>query len=285
MDRSAGVKATHSATTGGGSGTWVPTPVVRLSIWLHAFAVLALIAWPARWPWLLGGLAGNHLLLGAFGMWPRSRLIGANLVALPRSRCPNAYVALTFDDGPDPNVTPRVLDLLDRYGAKASFFCIGRRATAHPDIVRDIVTRGHSVENHSHRHSNSFACYLPAALDREIGDAQAALTAITGNRPRFFRAPMGLRSPLLDPVLARSALVYVSWTRRGWDAVSGNPAKVVRRLTRRLSAGDVILLHDGSCARTHDGDPIVLAVLPSLLEHLARRGLRAVSLPIALAPS
>jgi peptidoglycan/xylan/chitin deacetylase (PgdA/CDA1 family) len=277
------VKTMRSATTDAGPGAWAPTPLVRLSIWLHAFAVLTLFACPEWWPWLLGALVGNHLLLGAFVVWPRSRLIGANLVRLPRSGSANAYVALTFDDGPDPDVTPRVLDLLDRYGAKASFFCIGEIAVAHPEIVRDIVRRGHSVENHSHRHPNSFACYLPAALNREIDDAQAALGSITGSKPRFFRAPMGLRSPWLDPVLMRSALRYVSWTRRGWDAVSTNPAKVLRRLTRRLAAGDVILLHDGSCARTHDGDPVVLAVLPPLLEDLARRGLRPVSLPIALA--
>ena len=257
--------------------------MVRISIWLHAFAVLTLIACPEWWLWPLGALVGNHLLLGALGMWPRSRLIGANLVRLPGSVTANSYVALTFDDGPDPTVTPRVLDVMDRYGAKASFFCIGELAVAHPEIVRDIVRRGHSVENHSHRHPISFACYLPAALNREVHDAQAALGSITGSKPRFFRAPMGLRSPLLDPVLVRSALRYVSWTRRGWDSISTNPAKVLRRLTRRLAAGDVILLHDGSCARTHDGDPVVLAVLPPLLEDLARRGLRPVSLPIALA--
>jgi peptidoglycan-N-acetylglucosamine deacetylase len=96
---------------------------------------------------------------------------------------------------------------------------------------------------------------------------------------------MDLRSPLLDPVLVRSALVYVSWTRRAWDTISKNPALVLRCLTRRQAASDVILLHGGSCARTLDGDPVVLAVLPLLLEELARRGLRPVSLPIALATS
>ena len=264
---------------------WTPTPVVRLSICLHVSAALTLIAHPEWWRWSLGALAANHLLLGAFGMWPRSRLIGANLVTLPRSGNAKGYVALTFDDGPDPSVTPGVLDVLDQYGAKASFFCIGERAVAHPEIVRDIVRRGHSVENHSHRHSISFACYLPAMLNREIDDAQAALESITGSKPRFFRAPMGLRSPLLDPMLVQSALLYVSWTRRGWDSISKNPASVLRRLMRGLAPGDVILLHDGSCARTHDGDPVVLAVLPSLLEGLARRRLRPVSLPMALEQS
>jgi peptidoglycan/xylan/chitin deacetylase (PgdA/CDA1 family) len=251
----------------------------------HVFVVLALLACPEWWPWLLAAVLGNHLFLGALVMWPRDRLLGANLVRLPRSSRENGFVALTFDDGPDPYVTPRVLDLLDRYGARASFFCIGQRATAYPDIVRDIVRRGHSVENHSHRHPHCFAFYLPHALKREIDDAQVAMESITGIKPRFFRAPMGLRSPGLDPVVVRSALLYVSWTRRGWDCVSRSPAMVLRRITRSLVAGDVILLHDGSCATTRGGEPVVLAVLPQLLDHLASRRLHPVSLPIALATS
>ena len=240
--------------------------VVRFSIWCTYSSYLPCIACPEWWPWLLAAVLGNHLFLGALVMSPRNRLLGANLVTLPRSSRENGFVALTFDDGPDPNVTPLVLDLLDRYGAKASFFCIGRRAAAYPDIVRDIVRRGHSVENHSDRHPHCFAFYLPHALQREIGDAQTAMESITGCKPRFFRAPMGLRGPVLDTVLVRSALLYVSWTRRGWDCVSGNPAMVLRRLTSGLAAGEVILLHDGSCARTDAGDPVVLAVLPPLLE-------------------
>jgi peptidoglycan-N-acetylglucosamine deacetylase len=261
---------------------WIPTKTVRLSIWLHAFAILTLIVCPKWWHWTLAMLLGNHLLLAAFGMSPRSKLLGPNLVSLPRHGSENGLVALTFDDGPDPAVTPLVLDLLDLHNAKASFFCIGQRAIAHPGIMRDIVRRGHSVENHSYSHSNIFALYPPASLIREVAEAQSVIESVTGQTPRFFRAPMGLRSPLLDPVLARSALSFVSWTRRGLDSVCRRPATVLRRLTRRLAGGDVILLHDGSCARTRDGDPVVLTVLPLLLEHLADRGLRPVSLPIAL---
>src|SRR5262249_9013664 len=147
------------------------------------------------------------------------------------------HVALTFDDGPDPQVTPIVLDLLDRHAAKASFFCIGHRAAAHPDIVRDIVRRGHSVENHSYQHPYAFACYLPHALRREIEKTQAALQRLTGARPTFFRAPAGLRRPLLDPVMTQSQLRYVSWTRRGFDCISRDPVAVLRRLIRGLSAG------------------------------------------------
>ena len=262
---------------------WIPTKTVQLSIWFQAFAIMTLIACPQWWHWMLAALLGNHLLLGAFGMAPRSKVLGANLAALPGNSSENGFVALTFDDGPDPIVTPLVLDLLDLHNAKASFFCIGQRAIAHPEIVREIVRRGHSVENHSYRHSNWFALYLPGSLTREIAEAQSAIESVTGQTPQFFRAPMGLRSPLLDPVLARSTLRLVSWSKRGLDSVCRRPAMVLRRLTRRLRCGNVILLHDGSCARTRDGDPVVLQVLPLLLKHLADRGLQPVSLPIALA--
>jgi peptidoglycan/xylan/chitin deacetylase (PgdA/CDA1 family) len=101
--------------------------------------------------------------------------------------------------------------------------------------------------------------------------------------PRFFRPPAGLRSPLLDPVLARTGLRHVSWSRRGRDGVRGDPRQVLAALLDGLAPGDVILLHDGNCARTPAGEPVSLAVLPSLLDSLRRRGLRPVSLRAAFA--
>jgi peptidoglycan/xylan/chitin deacetylase (PgdA/CDA1 family) len=262
---------------------WKPTTAIRLSIWLHSLVILTGVVWPAVWPWLLAVLLSNHLLLAIFGMSPRSQVLGGNLVRLPPLGSAKGYVALTFDDGPDPEVTPMVLDLLDRHAAKASFFCIGRRAAAHPEIVRDIIRRGHSLENHSYRHPYAFACYLPSAMRREIEKTQSVIHALTATRPAFFRAPAGLRSPLLDPVMTQSRLRYVSWTRRGLDCFSRSPAAVLHRLIRGLAAGDVLLLHDGSCTRTRNGEPIVLVVLPRLLQHLAQLGLRPVSLPIGCA--
>jgi peptidoglycan-N-acetylglucosamine deacetylase len=148
-------------------------------------------------------------------MCPRSPILGPNLRRLPQSCVSRGEIAVTFDDGPDPIVTARVLDLLDRYGAKASFFCVGSKAASYPEIVQEIVRRGHSVENHSQRHPAAFAAYGIGRLRRETEAAQETLGAICGRAPAFFRAPMGLRNPLLDPVLSRLGIRYVSWTRRG----------------------------------------------------------------------
>ncbi|HEV2009284.1 MAG TPA: polysaccharide deacetylase family protein, partial [Burkholderiales bacterium] len=199
------------------NGRWRPAPAIRVSIVLHAAGAIALMIEPSWWPWVLSVLVGNHLVLTAAVLWPRGRLLGPNLARLPASAVARDEVCLTFDDGPDPQVTPRVLELLNRHDATASFFCIGEKAAAFPALVREIARAGHSVENHSYRHAHAFAFYGMARLRREVAAAQAVITGITGRPPVFFRAPMGFRSPLLDPVLAKCGLRYVSWTRRGYD--------------------------------------------------------------------
>jgi peptidoglycan/xylan/chitin deacetylase (PgdA/CDA1 family) len=260
---------------------WHPAPAIRFTALFHAGGIASIAALPELWPPIVAGLAANHAVLFAASLLPRSRLIGPNLVRLPAAAAQRGEVAITFDDGPDPEVTPRVLDLLDAHGAQASFFCVGERAAAAPGLAREIVRRGHSVENHSHRHSTAFGWYGPWRLRRELEAAQRVLAEAAGVAPRFFRAPFGTRNPLLDLALARLGLTFVSWTRRGYDTVDGDAARVLERLVDGLAAGDVLLLHDGVTARERRPAPAVLAVLPRLLERLADRGLKPVSLRTA----
>jgi Predicted xylanase/chitin deacetylase len=248
----------------------------------HLGSATILMAQPECWPVIGAVLAANQLVLIGAGMWPRSWLLGPNIVKLPEHAVLRKQIALTFDDGPDPTVTSCVLDLLDRYAAKASFFCIGKKAQAYSEIVREIAARGHDLENHTYSHSNAFACFRLAALQRELETTQDILVRITGRVPSFFRAPAGIRSPLLDLALARSGLRYVSWTRRGYDTVTRDPERVVRRLLKGLSAGDVLLLHDGAATRCQNARQVVLEVLPRLLDHLTHRGLVPVTLQSAI---
>jgi peptidoglycan/xylan/chitin deacetylase (PgdA/CDA1 family) len=192
-------------------------------------------------------------------------------------------VAITIDDGPDPDITPRVLALLDEHDVKATFFCIGERVLRHPELARDMVRRGHTIENHSQRHLHHFSLLGPRGLAREIGRAQDSIAAVTGVAPRFFRAPAGLRNPLLEPVLARFGLQLASWTRRGFDTVNHDADVVLGKLTRRLSAGDILLLHDGHAGRTRAGEPVVFEVLPRLLAAVAAAKLRPITLREGLA--
>lgn len=261
---------------------WRPAPALKASAVLHTGAAAAALLRPEVWPWALGAIAANHAVLTAAGLWPRSRLLGPNLTRLPEAAARRGEVALTIDDGPDPELTPRVLDILAGRALRATFFCIGERAAANPDLCARIAHAGHCVENHTQRHRHNFSLLGRAGFEREIAPAQATLARITGTAPMFFRAPAGLRNPLLDPVLARLGLTLVSWTRRGFDTRSSDARRVTARLTRRLRGGDILLLHDGRAARSAAGMPVILEVLPRLLDEIAASGLRPVTLRAAL---
>ena len=259
---------------------WRPTPLLQATFAVHAGALGLCAMQPGWWTWGLGALAANHLSLTAVGLWPRSRGLGPNWVRLPPTAA--GQIAITIDDGPDPEVTPRVLDLLERFAAQASFFCIGAMAARYPALCREIVRRGHTVENHSQHHYHHFAALGPRRMAREIAAGQDSLAAITGERPRFFRPTAGLRSPFLEPILARHGLHLVSWTRRGYDTRNRDGDDVVRRLTGDLTARDILLLHDGNAARTVAGQPVILVALPRVLEMAAAVGLKPVTLRSAI---
>jgi peptidoglycan/xylan/chitin deacetylase (PgdA/CDA1 family) len=261
---------------------WHPTLLIRASIVLHLLAVIVLIVYPGQWRWALGAVLATHALLTLLGLWPRSHWLGPNWTRLPAAATARNEIALTIDDGPDPIVTPQVLDMLDRYAIKATFFCIGDKATRYPELCRTIVRRGHAVENHSQHHRHHFALLGRSGFRRELQTAQDTLTRITGRRPLFFRAPAGLRNPFLDPVLTRLGLRLATWSARGFDTRIGEAYRVNNRLLRGLRAGAILLLHDGNAARTHDGIPVILEVLPAIANAAAAGNLRFVTLRHAL---
>lgn len=255
-----------------------PTPLIRATIVLHLLAAIAVIAEPGQWRWALGAVLANHTLLMLVGLWPRSQWLGPNWTQLPAAAAARNEIALTIDDGPDPVVTPQVLDLLERYAARATFFCVGEKAARYPDLCREIVRRGHAVENHSQHHRHHFALMGRSGFMRELQAAQDTLASITGQRPHFFRAPAGLRNPLLDPVLARLGLQLASWSARGFDTLIGDVERVKNKLLRGLRPGAILLLHDGNAARTPDGIPVILEVLPAVLAAAAAADLNFVTL-------
>ncbi|CAG2131718.1 hypothetical protein LMG26411_00459 [Cupriavidus numazuensis] len=261
---------------------WQPGRLLYGAGVVHAGAAAAVLANPATLALAAAGVGVTHAALATVGLWPRSTWLGPNVLQLP-AKAGNS-VALTFDDGPHPDMTPRVLDMLDRHGARATFFCIGERAARHPDLVREIARRGHAVENHSMHHRLDFSLFGPWRMRREIRAAQQLLTEITGQPPRYFRAPAGLRNPFLEPVLCAEGLQLAAWTRRGYDTRNGDhAARIAQRLTRNLAAGDILLLHDGNSGVDAAGKPHCTTVLPELLATITNAGLRCVTLRAGMA--
>lgn len=258
--------------------------MVVASVGVHAAAAGAVLWMPDAALWAMAAVALNHCVLVGTGLLPRSRGLGPNITRLPAAAAARRAIALTIDDGPDPGVTPAVLDLLDELGFRASFFLIAERAQAHPTLTREIVRRGHDVQNHSHRHRHHFSLLGVRGIERDITQAQTILGDLTGRLPTCFRAPAGLRNPFLDPVLHRLGLNLVSWTRRGFDTRSGSTKPVLDRLERDLGAGDILLLHDGHAGRSTSGRPQILEVIPPLVARCKALGLHGVTLREAVPP-
>jgi peptidoglycan-N-acetylglucosamine deacetylase len=152
----------------------------------------------------------------------------------------------------------------------------------HPELCQEIIRRGHAIENHTQHHRHHFSLLGPNGFTKEIQAAQNTLTAITGQRPLFFRAPAGLRNPFLDAVLKKLNLTLASWSVRGFDTKNSNAEKIKTKLIGHLKAGTILLLHDGNAARSHQGTPVILEVLPDLLSAAKTQGLHFITLRQAL---
>jgi peptidoglycan/xylan/chitin deacetylase (PgdA/CDA1 family) len=248
---------------------------IPVSIAIHLALVALLIGRPGLLLPVLGGYAAYHAVVAWGILHPRSRLFGPNLARLPTTE---PIVLLTFDDGPHPDVTPRVLDLLRVHGARASFFLIGKWVEKYPDVVRRIVREGHTVGCHSDTHSYMFWALPPLRLLREVRRSRQAIETITGRPCLWFRAPVGLKNCFLSRVLAREGMRLVSWgiNVRGSDRPAAD--RLSPRLAGRLRPGSILLLHDGHDRRP-EGSPDVLGLLPGVLATLRTLGYRCEPLP------
>lgn len=258
---------------------WRPSLLLQISAALHGLAIAFLLLLPDYWQGVIAVIIPDHLIIIAAGLLPRCQLLGVNWSQLPEFACANNQIAITIDDGPDPEVTPQVLAILERYQAKASFFCIAQQAEKYPELCRQIIQAGHAVENHSYHHWHYFSVLIrPAQIRTEIQRAQTTLAAITAVPPLFFRPTAGLRNFLVDPILSELGLQLASWTKRGFDTRQTDPAIVLKKLLKNLRAGDILLLHDGNAARTKAGTAVILTVLPMLLDAIANAKLQPVTL-------
>ena len=211
----------------------------RLIVGFAAVApiLLVVLIWLGH-PWAgVGVLALSHALILYPTLRPNVQWLGP---VITRFASDGNEVWLTIDDGPADD-TRAILDLLDARGAKATFFVKGMLAAGRPELVREIVARGHGVANHSYSHpSGSFWCLSPARVAEEIDGCARLL-----GRNFWFRAPVGMKNPFVHPALARRGMRLIGWTVRGFDALASDPERVVARLRPGITPGAIVVLHQG----------------------------------------
>lgn len=214
--------------------------------------------------------------LGAWAsMHPSAQLFGPTL----RHTADRASIALTFDDGPNPALTPRLLDLLDRHAARATFFLIGRHARTCPELAKEIADRGHVIANHTETHP-SLIWLGPARIAEELARCQEAIERAIGRRAEWMRPPYGFRGPQLHRVVRRSGLRgVVMWSRSGYDWTVQPAARVVKRL-ERVRAGDIVLLHDGAPEALGADRRHTLAALEYWLPRWQEAGLKFITVDL-----
>lgn len=218
-------------------------------------------------------LVGYVVFIALAVVLPRLRVFTRAVSRGPRNA---RGVALTFDDGPHPIYTRRVLAVLERYGAHATFFVVGRKAAAHPDVVREIVARGHAIGSHSFDHSRAYTFRSVRALHDDMDACDRVIEEIVGHAPRLYRPPFGLVNPRIGRMIDERDLVHVHWSVKGIDGIARATADgVARRVIPSLRDGAIVLLHDA--AERDDRAPIAADALPAILDAMRAQNLDAVT--------
>jgi peptidoglycan-N-acetylglucosamine deacetylase len=179
---------------------------------------------------------------------------------------PSKYVLLTFDDGPDPNYTPQILAILKQYGAKATFFEVGRNVERHPELTKRIHAEGHSVQNHTWSHLDLKTASWPV-FRQQVADTDRVIQAQTGSVPRCLRPPYGAVDKVVDQRIAALGKQPRLWTIDSRDWAKPGPSMIVKRVLSSAENGSVILMHDGGGNRTE-----TIAALPTILKTLKAKG-------------
>lgn len=214
----------------------------------------------------------SHLLLLYGSLVANSEWWGPVITSF---RTAEQEVWITLDDGPSPASTLQLLEVLAQFQARATFFVVGANAEKYPHLVTEILARGHTLANHTWTHpAATFWCAGPGKIAREIDSCSATLRSNDERPPRYFRSPVGMKSPFLHQALARRGLAFIGWTVRGLDTVIRDPVRIAERIERGARPGAIILLHE---SRRADDDPTFSPrCLELTLQRLAAAGYRFV---------
>ncbi len=155
-------------------------------------------------------------------------------------------IALTFDDGPHPEFTPKVLDLLKKHEFKATFFCIGQHIEKHPELFKRILSEGHTVGNHTYSHSKLFGFFGTQKVVAELKRTIDLVKDLTGQSMSLYRPAFGVTNPMIEKAVKQLNLTSIGWNVRSLDTTARVENKVLNRITSKISKGDMVLLHDTS---------------------------------------
>jgi len=178
------------------------------------------------------------------------------------------HVAITFDDGPHETYTPQALDLLKKSNTKATFFCIGNLIEKNPEIVKRILAEGHTIGNHTYSHSKQFGFFGSAKVRSELQRTNAVVKEFTGLQMNLYRPAFAVTNPRIEKTIKAMSLFSIGWNVRSLDTTPRSEASVLKRITSKISKGDIVLLHDTS-AKT-------ISVLEQLLLFLEEKKLQSV---------
>lgn len=211
------------------------------------------------WWYLLAGIHIGLCVWGAINV--RS---GFFIKTLSSAQTTKKTVALTFDDGPLPEYTPRILDILKAHQVKAVFFCIGRHIPDNEDLLQRIHEEGHVIGNHSYCHDFWFDMYNWRRMELDLLNMNDMAENVLDVQPRLFRPPYGVTNPNLATAVRKTNMTAIGWNIRSLDTVAKDEQKLLEHILSKLKPGAVILLHD-TCRITAD-------ILPALIEGIRQRG-------------
>ncbi len=231
---------------------------------------------------LAGAIAGAGLTAMGLGMFhPRVALFGPQHSHGPRG---TPQVALSFDDGPHPDFTPRIAEVLAKGGAQATFFCIGQCAEQHPEVARALLAAGHELGNHTYSHNTRGHLFSASALEADLRRCQSVLATL-GTASRWYRPAVGIRNPPVHAAAKALGLQVVMWSAAARDGAWAFDQDKALRMARQAQPGDILVLHDGLRGTSSTVRESTVRWLPSLLEGLRERGLQPVTVSQLLNPA
>lgn len=183
-------------------------------------------------------------------------------------------IALTFDDGPDPEITPRILAVLKEKGVSATFFVIGEKAEKYPDLLKKIDEEGHIVANHSYSHNHLIGFFSKKRLNQDLVHCNEAIIAALGKTPVFFRPPFGVTNPRYAKVLKELKMQSIGWSLRSFDTRAKNKYQLIEKVISNLKRRDIVLLHDNRA--------VTADALEDLIEHCFNKNIEIQALSVII---